>query len=76
ELTEAGLHCIGCPASSFESLWDGCAVHGMPDEQIEGLIKKLNERILEIEKEKSAKKGAVEKKGKNAGKAKGKKGGK
>ncbi len=37
---EIGMHCIGCPASSGESIEQACAVHGTdPDE----LIKKINE---------------------------------
>lgn len=37
---EIGMHCIGCPASSGESIEQACAVHGTdPDE----LVKKINE---------------------------------
>ena len=39
-LLEAGMHCIGCPASSGESLEEACAVHGI---DVEELVKKLNE---------------------------------
>ena len=28
-LMNAGMHCLGCPASQMESLEDACAVHGM-----------------------------------------------
>ena len=47
-LVDAGLHCIGCPASSFEGLEEGCMVHGMDEKQIETLIETLNLRIAEI----------------------------
>jgi hypothetical protein len=56
---------VGCPASSFEGIGDGCAVHGMDEETIDALIKKLNERIAQIEAEKEKggkKKGAGAKK--------------
>lgn len=39
-LLEAGMHCIGCPASSGESLEEACAVHGI---DVEELVKKLND---------------------------------
>ncbi len=45
-LLEAGMHCIGCPASSGESLEEACAVHGI---DVETLVNRLNE-----ENEKSA----------------------
>ena len=41
-LFDAGLHCIGCSASQFENLEQGCKGHGMSDEEISELIKKLN----------------------------------
>ena len=30
-LMQAGLHCIGCHVSAYESIQDGCASHGMND---------------------------------------------
>lgn len=43
-LMEAGMHCLGCPASQAESLADACAVHGLdPDPIIEALNIKLNQ---------------------------------
>ncbi|MGN1299065.1 MAG: DUF1858 domain-containing protein [Candidatus Scatovivens sp.] len=38
-LLEAGMHCLGCPASQGESLEEACAVHGI---DIDALIEKLN----------------------------------
>lgn len=35
-----GMHCIGCPSASGESIEDACAVHGMSSDK---LIKELNE---------------------------------
>ena len=41
-LFDIGLHCIGCFASQFETLEQGCKGHGMSDKEIDELIKKLN----------------------------------
>lgn len=38
-LLEAGMHCLGCPASQGESLEEACQVHGI---DVEELVKKLN----------------------------------
>lgn len=39
-LLDAGMHCLGCPASAGESLEEACAVHGI---DVEELVKRLNE---------------------------------
>lgn len=38
-LLEAGMHCLGCPASQAETLEEACSVHGI---DIEDLVKELN----------------------------------
>lgn len=38
-LLEAGMHCLGCPASQAESLEEACEVHGI---DVEELLEKLN----------------------------------
>ena len=38
-LIEAGMHCLGCPASQAETLAEACDVHGI---DVEDLLKKLN----------------------------------
>ena len=38
-LIEAGMHCLGCPASQGETLEEACMVHGI---DVDELIKKLN----------------------------------
>ena len=38
-LLEAGMHCLGCPASRGESLAEACEVHGI---DVEELLKRLN----------------------------------
>ena len=38
-LTEAGMHCVGCPASAGETLEEACEVHGI---DVEEVLEKLN----------------------------------
>ncbi len=38
-LLEAGMHCLGCPASQMETLEEACGVHGI---DIDEIIEKLN----------------------------------
>ncbi len=38
-LMEAGMHCLGCPASQAESIEEACEVHGI---DVDDLIEKLN----------------------------------
>jgi hybrid cluster-associated redox disulfide protein len=36
----SGMHCLGCPSSSGESIEDACAIHGIDAKK---LVKELNE---------------------------------
>lgn len=38
-LLEAGMHCLGCPASQAETIEEACEVHGI---DVDELIEKLN----------------------------------
>ena len=38
-LMEAGMHCLGCPASQMETLEEACEVHGIDVDQI---VEKIN----------------------------------
>ncbi len=38
-LLEAGMHCLGCPASQGETIEEACMVHGI---DVDELIEKLN----------------------------------
>ena len=38
-LLEAGMHCLGCPASQNETLEEACDVHGI---DVEEILAKLN----------------------------------
>lgn len=44
-LMNNGMHCLGCAASRFESLEQGCKAHGMDDEKINKIVKELNEVV-------------------------------
>ncbi|MBZ4646531.1 MAG: hydrid cluster protein-associated redox disulfide domain protein [Clostridia bacterium] len=39
---KAGMHCLGCPSSSGESIADACAIHGIDAEK---LVQELNEYL-------------------------------
>ena len=39
-LLEAGMHCLGCPASQAETIEEACEVHGI---DVDELLKKINE---------------------------------
>ena len=38
-LLEAGMHCLGCPASQAETIEEACQVHGI---DVDELLKKIN----------------------------------
>lgn len=38
-LLNAGMHCLGCPASQGETIEEACMVHGI---DVEDIIKNLN----------------------------------
>ncbi|MEK6897291.1 MAG: DUF1858 domain-containing protein [Nanoarchaeota archaeon] len=44
-----GLHCVNCHFSDLDTLEDGAAMHGMPDEEIGLMIKDVN-KVLEKSK--------------------------
>ncbi len=39
---EIGMHCLGCPSASGESIADACAVHGVDADE---LVAKLNDYL-------------------------------
>lgn len=49
EITNAGLHCVGCHAATWETLEAGMLGHGMNDEAIERLVRRLNALLEEPE---------------------------
>lgn len=42
EITNAGLHCVGCHAATWETLEVGMKGHGKTEEEIERLVERLN----------------------------------
>jgi hybrid cluster-associated redox disulfide protein len=40
----SGMHCLGCPSSSGESIEDACAIHGIDADM---LIKQLNDYLAD-----------------------------
>ncbi len=38
-LLEAGMHCLGCPASQEETIEEACMVHGI---DVDEILEKLN----------------------------------
>lgn len=47
EITNAGLHCVGCQAATWETLEAGMMSHGMANEAIDRLVGKLNALLAE-----------------------------
>jgi len=47
ELTNAGLHCVGCQAATWETLEAGMRGHGMSDDAVTELEKRLNDALQE-----------------------------
>ena len=43
-LMEFGMHCLGCPHATAESLEDACAVHGI---NVDELVHQLNEFLAQ-----------------------------
>lgn len=55
-LYKHGFHCIGCGLSAYETLEEGCQVHGFDDAAIEQVIEEIKEAVKaaeEIEKKKA-----------------------
>jgi len=40
-----GLHCVGCHFSEFDTLEDGAMMHGLSDEDVELMLKDVNEVV-------------------------------
>jgi iron-sulfur cluster assembly accessory protein len=48
ELTQSGLHCVGCGAATWETLESGVLGHGFDEKYLEALLGRLN-TVLEEE---------------------------
>lgn len=53
EITNAGLHCVGCHAATWETLEAGMMGHGMNNEAIDKLVGRLNDLLNEPVQENS-----------------------
>jgi len=42
----SGMHCLGCPSSSMESIEEACAVHGIDADK---LVEELNKHLETVE---------------------------
>ena len=46
EVTEGflayGLHCVGCFANSFDTIWAGVQIHGLGPEEVKDMMKEVN----------------------------------
>jgi iron-sulfur cluster assembly accessory protein len=49
EITNAGLHCVGCHAATWETLEAGMLSHGLREEDIDRLVTRLNALLDEPE---------------------------
>ena len=49
EMTNSGLHCVGCSASTWETIEAGMLSHGMAEEEIDDLLGRLNSVLSEKE---------------------------
>ncbi|MCB1114331.1 MAG: iron-sulfur cluster assembly accessory protein [Chlamydiia bacterium] len=47
EITNAGLHCVGCGAATWETLEQGMQGHGKTPEQVDHLVDRLNKLLDE-----------------------------
>ena len=52
-----GLHCVGCFASSFDTIGQGAEIHGMPKEEIDEMIEEVNKIVGENSNDKKTKSG-------------------
>ena len=44
-LTDYGLSCVGCFASSFDTIEQGAKIHQLSDEELQEMIDRINEVI-------------------------------
>lgn len=44
-LTDYGLSCVGCFASSFDTIEQGAKIHQLSDEELDEMIERINEVV-------------------------------
>lgn len=45
-MLEYGLHCAGCFANQFDTVEQGAAIHGMSNDELDEMIGRINEVII------------------------------
>ena len=50
-MMKRGLHCVGCHVAAFETLEQGAKAHGMSDNDIESMLKEMNNLVKNIKEE-------------------------
>ena len=48
-MTSHGLHCVGCHVNVYETIEQGIVGHGMTKEQLDSLVKSMNEVLMRKE---------------------------
>lgn len=49
---EHGLHCVGCGGAAFETIEQGCQVHGMNSAEVEAIVEEINQAMSHKPKKK------------------------
>jgi hybrid cluster-associated redox disulfide protein len=44
-LTDYGLSCVGCFASSFDTIEQGAKIHELSDEELDEMLERINEVV-------------------------------
>ena len=44
-LTDYGLSCVGCFASSFDTIEQGAKIHELSDEELDDMLERINEVV-------------------------------
>lgn len=44
-MMESGLHCAGCGVAGQETVEQGCQAHGMKKEDIDKMVKEMNDAV-------------------------------
>lgn len=60
-----GLHCIGCHASTYETIEQGALGHGMSEDKVNAIVKESNKIIEDEHTEKKKRDARVKTKKKN-----------
>ena len=44
-LLDYGLHCVGCFASSFDTIEEGAKIHQFSDDEVNEMLERINEAV-------------------------------